>query len=147
MTLRRSTRSLFILFVLLLVLNIYTLLINVDNFPRVSPVNISFFPPTRPISELTGKPKRVHDRPYENAWIVEVDKAQGLVTIRTMESKITVAFEVPKYDMADFHQGYIAPVTLECTKTLKGKCTSVNLNNVFISGKTVKVRELSFPRI
>ena len=88
------------------------------------------------------KLRRIHKKPFENSWVDDVDRKNNLVLVRMMGTKVSIAFRVLDNEIEDFHTGSIVPVTTECIKKIAGNCSSINLNKVFIAGRTVDKKNI-----
>lgn len=85
---------------------------------------------------------RIHNKPFENSWTDDVDRVNNLVLVRTMDTKVSIAFKVLDNEIEDFHVGSVVPVTIECIKRTAGNCSSINLDKVFIAGRTVDKKNI-----
>ncbi len=93
-----------------------------------------------------GVTSSFHEKGYEDAWIQDIDKKEGLVLVTTIDSRVTIAFKPSAGDFKKFHVNWIAPVTFQCTKKKKGKCDFSSPYKLFVSNGLVEVKQLEFPK-
>lgn len=86
----------------------------------------------------------MHDREYDNAWIMAVDRGKGVVIVQTVTKKTTIEFKVPKGEIRDFPLSHLAPVTFECAAGLNDKCDLKRKFKLYISARYVELVSIQF---
>ncbi len=87
----------------------------------------------------------VHEQGYENAWVQDLDKKEGLVLVTTVESGISVVFKPTSENFDKFHIGWISPVTFVCSGFIKEKCDFNSPLKVFVGNSEVEVKYIKHP--
>jgi outer membrane murein-binding lipoprotein Lpp len=87
-----------------------------------------------------------HDGGREDSWVQDIDKKEGIVLVTTIDSRKSIVFKPAPGAIENFHVGWIAPVTFQCTKIKKGKCDFKAPYKLFVSNGLVEVQQLVLPK-
>ena len=108
-----------------------------NNFQKIW---ISLPNPPKPMYRpyLPQNSKRIHNmKNRQDAWIIEVNRKDRLITIQIIDTKDFITFLVPSDDVRDFKKSYIAPISIECSDNRA--CDYKNFDNLYVSGRLVVV--------
>jgi len=95
------------------------------------------------LNEQVAK-KSFHDVDYEEAFIISADLEDGLVAVKTVDTRIRIIFRPSRISIKKFNKGWITPITFECGRKSGEKCDLLQPYKLYASNmlvEPVKVEE------